>query len=348
MAKINAGKQGKTNGAATQAKANGASRQQAKAGAAAKPKAAAAKAPAAKAPSAAQTGSEEAYQAHLAEATALPASSVTPLRRKTSQIYQTVLDAVNKLSPHKDKLAEDLPNEDLTVLDSLPDLALGLVFAGLQVRRGGVDPTLQQALTDGRALRGVLLRGAHAAADAGIFAQADVDAVQKGRGPLDMANDLIALSSMFKGKKAALAGKSAITNAQVAKAAEVGAWLQANIKSAGSAKKTKAALAKAADVRDRFGALVAQGYERLWVMGVVVWGYEVGGHVRPLLGRAVRVSVAKRAVKAQHAATKAAARAQKAVERAAKVKGRGKKAAAPAAGVATGTGATPATGGTSG
>lgn len=265
-------------------------------------------------------GSEEHFHRFLPEALAIPAAEVKPFRADASLAYHNALEGVKNVMAREAELTAQLPHEDFARLKSLPNVALGLVFAVLQAE--GVpeeERTLRADLAEARRVRRALLAGFSALKEAGYFTQKEYDTIAAGRGPLDAANDCIALAAKYRSKWKTIANKTAITPAQIARAAELGTKLQAYFKkerARQSAAKTGAA-ADAAEQRDRLWTLVTRIGDRLWSVGTLVFGRAVDEHV-PGLQAARRKSTAEtRAATAQKAADRAVAKAQKAAEKAA-------------------------------
>jgi hypothetical protein len=265
-------------------------------------------------------GAMAAFQTYQPLAAAVPASQVVLFRGDPNVVYTNVLNATRNLLANRTQILAELPNEDLTVFENLPQIALGLLYAALQAtHRSTKQPTLQANLKEAHALRALLLSSAAALAQAGILDAAVVNQIRKGRGLLDVARDLIALAGLFNANALVIAGKTPITVDQVNRASELGTLLQGQLKPKGAPKVKP--VNTAADIRDRFWALVVQHYDRVWRVGALLFGQsEVSSKIPPLLSHVVHQTVAKKAVKAAKQALKADAKASKAATRAANVK----------------------------
>lgn len=273
-------------------------------------------------------GSEEQYHRFLPLAQAVLQSEVRVFRGDPSLVYHNALEGVKNVTAHAPALRAQLPKEDFDRLASLPELVLALIFAVLHVEGTPEQPqTLRRDLEEARVLRRLLLKGFDALKEAGFFTQKEYDTIAAGKGPLDAANDCIALASKYRGKWSAIEKKTAVTPLQLARAAELGTKLQAHFKSARtrrSGAKDDAA-AERMDVRDRLWTLITQVHDRLWSVGTLVYGRSIDDYV-PALQASRRVrTVETRAAEAKKAAEKATAKAEKAAETVKQVKAKREK-----------------------
>jgi len=278
-------------------------------------------------------GSEEHYQRFLPEALAIPANEIKPFRADASLAYQNALEGVKNVMAREPELAAELPHEDLARLRSLPNVVLGLVFAVLQAEGVPEEPrTLRADLAETRRLRRALLTGFAALKEAGVFTQKEYDTIAAGRGPLDAANDCIALAAKYRSKWKEIANRTAVTKAQLARAAELGTKLQAHFKS-DRARRSEAkvgAAAEAADRRDRLWTLATRISDRVWSVGTLVFGRAVDDHVPALQATRRKSTAEARATTAQKAADRAVAKAQKAAAKAQQAAEKKKPKKAPA------------------
>jgi hypothetical protein len=265
-------------------------------------------------------GSEEQYQRFLPDALAIPAAEIRPFRADAALAYQNALEGVKNVMAREAELAAQLPHEDLARLKNLPNVVLGLVFAVLHAEGAHEQPrAVRQQLGEARKLRRKLLAGFGALKEAGVFTQKEYDTIAAGRGPLDAANDCIALAAKFRSKWSAIANKTAITPEELARAAELGTTLQAEFKSdrvrISKAKKVGAA-ADAAEKRDRLWTLASRLNDRLWCVGTLIFGRAIDDYVPQLQTAQRKSTVDTRAATAQKAAERAVAKAQKAATKA--------------------------------
>jgi hypothetical protein len=275
---------------------------------------------AAPAPAVAAGGAVAAFQQYLGAASAVPAADVKVFHGDPNVVYTNVLTGTTNLLAQKTAILAELPNEDLTVFETLPAIALGLLYATLQAtRRSTKNPTLQANLKEAHALRALLLSSATALAQAGVLQASVVAQIRRGRGLIDVARDLIALAGLFNSNALAIAGKTPITVDQVNRASTLGTELQGQLRPK-DAPKTKT-VNTAGDIRDRFWALVVEKYDRVWRVGALIYGQsDIAAKVPPLLSHIVHQTVAKKAAKAAKQLAKATVKASKAATRAASVK----------------------------
>ena len=175
-------------------------------------------------PSGSSSGeAQAAYAQFLAAAEALPAMAVLAFRGDANLVYANVQTGVTNVIAQKNQILAELPHEDLTVFTTLPAIALGLIFATIRAHPTSKrDTALQDNLAEARALRAVLLSSAEALAIAGVLAGAAVAKIKGGKGSLDTAHDLIDLAALYQSNAEAVAGKTAVTAAQISRASELG------------------------------------------------------------------------------------------------------------------------------
>ncbi|HEU4533903.1 MAG TPA: hypothetical protein VFS00_07280 [Polyangiaceae bacterium] len=228
-------------------------------------------------------GSEAEYGRFLEAARALPAAEVERLSVDPAVAYHNVVAGVEAVLA-REELVRKLPGVDAKELRSLPALCLGLAFATLQVdREGRSDGQTRALLREAASLRRTLMAGAEALAAAGLVPAAAVTKVREGRGPIDLADDCVALAALFRKHAPALRGKTAVTAALTKRAAELGTELRTRLKPG----RTRRAGAKPgeseAELRDRFWTLLVRGHDKLWRAGAFAYGRrEVDARVPPL------------------------------------------------------------------
>ncbi|HEY6463517.1 MAG TPA: hypothetical protein VIY73_25290 [Polyangiaceae bacterium] len=241
-------------------------------------------------------GSQDAYDTYLPSATALAASAVVPFRTDASLAYHNVSTGVASLLARQAD-AEGLPGIDVASLSALPDQCLALAYAaGLALQaNGGSNGAVATLFAQASALRRKLFNGADALVDAGLLPATNVAALHAGKGKLDAANDLVGLAGLFTKNAAAIRGKTAVTAAEVAQAAQLGSQLQAMLAPKGAKKQRSADAASAADVRDRMWTLVKQGHDALWRACAYLYGpEEIDARVPPLQSHAATTSNRKK------------------------------------------------------
>lgn len=208
---------------------------------------------------------EAAYEAFLGEAKALSPREVVVCRADVSLLYDNVRAGVEAVLAERATIKTSLPKLDLSRLALLPDLALALVYAAAQVDRGArSDGTTAALLKEMRPLREMLLSSAVALATAGVLPRREVDKIRRGTGPRDAAQDCVDLAALFRKHATTVKGKTAISRADLDRAAKIGSTLLTTLKPTRTKRvRTPPEVAAAANVRDRLWTLLARDHDRL-------------------------------------------------------------------------------------
>ena len=229
--------------------------------------------------------SDAAYQRFLAAAQALPADQVEPCKDDPALCYQNVSLGVKAVLAHAD-VVKTLPTPlQQKELGELLELAQALGFAAAQVNRrstGEVATLKKQAVP----LRRTLLAAAESLVQSGELSARDLEAIQRGRGDIDAAQDCIALSALFT-KNEAARKKTPVTPEQVTAAGQVGTQLLSLLRPAGSRKRSlgEEQALPAVQIRDRLWSLLRQKHRELRRIGMWLWLDEVDAHVPALRSR---------------------------------------------------------------
>lgn len=236
-------------------------------------------------PSPEVVGSQKAYEQFLPEAEALAEDDVRPFRADGSLALQNVQMGLDSISPHIDRIKTELPKVDIAALQSVPDLALAVIYAAAQVDRSS-DGSTGALIDKARTLRTLLLSSAEALAIAGILPTHEVDRIRAGTGPIDLAQDNVDLAALYTKHALVITGKTAVTPEQVTEAAHVGTELLKRLKPKGTRSKDPAIDAVA--LRDRFWTLLVTRHKELRRVGMWLWLDEVDRVVPALQSRTVR------------------------------------------------------------
>jgi hypothetical protein len=234
-------------------------------------------------------GSQRAFETFLPEALKIPASSVRPFRYDGSLAYHNLTIGLAALAPHEAELRVELPRTNLATLHALPELALAVIFANEQVDRGAArsDGSTARLLKTAFASRTLLLDTATALAGKGYLPKRAVAKIREGHGNIDAAADCVALSALFIKHAADIKGRHPLAKSDIAGASEVGnALLKVLRPKRTRAKATPAAIADAANHRDRLWTLLVQRFEGphgLERAAMHLWGRDAGAHVPPLM-----------------------------------------------------------------
>lgn len=159
---------------------------------------------------------------------------------------------VNELVPAMEAALKNPPSEAVSKLEAY---ALGLWYAHLLTAPKPTGNDRAQLLERATHLRARLLKAADALADAGLLDPLAVEAIRKGAGNLDKANDLVALTALFFQSWGTIENKTAITRAQLEEAESLGPALLIALSDHGP-EKPDAAL----EMRQRAFTLLARAY----------------------------------------------------------------------------------------
>lgn len=198
-------------------------------------------------------------------ARALSASDIKPLRIDARLACANARNGHREFLPHMLR-ARELPGADVDAIERLADLPGALLYAHRLVDL--IDPpqkTLTPRLVRARKLRFMLLHQAHAAVAAGLLPEKPVERIAAGMGPIDTAEDLVALAALYKQHESALAGRIVATSEELLEASQLGAQLQEelNPSRAPRQKATPDELARAKDDRNRLSTLLAESHREL-------------------------------------------------------------------------------------
>lgn len=160
------------------------------------------------------------------------------------------------------EIIEKLPCHDLDSLDGLEEYALAAWYAHLQWL-GENDPgsPLKVLMEEAVPLRANLLGDAEALARRGLLDAQRVAEIRAGQGQIDMANDLVELSSLMLASWARIQNKTAATEEEVRRAGDLGPLLLAalGVRDHGAPPPT----GDAADRRARAFSLFARAYDQI-------------------------------------------------------------------------------------
>lgn len=229
------------------------------------------------------------FQAFSAKALALADTDVRPLKLDVALVIYNGAAGVATISEYRDQLTTEMPAVSWDAIASLGGMGQALLYAAGQTeRRPAVTSAARAVLAQAQKARKSLLDKATVAANEGLLAEAAVEAIRRGQGPVDTANDCVALAAMFFQNAPALAGKVHVTADEIQGANDLGAKLLGLLKPEHARKPRNPAAAAAIDVRDRLWTLFDRTWERnVWCAGAWLFGRDVENHI-PLLGTRVR------------------------------------------------------------
>lgn len=210
-------------------------------------------------------GQDASFERVIVIARALPAWQIRPIRIDARLACANARAAYHEMLPHMAK-ARELPGADIEKVELLADLPGAVLYAYRLVEL--VDPPKRNVtarLARARKLRYMLLHQARAAVAAGLLPEAPVERIAKGKGPIDTAEDLVALATLYRQNEAALEGRIVATSMDLQEASVLGAELQEDLHPARAPKPKPSPddLAKAKSDQLRLVNLLALAHQEL-------------------------------------------------------------------------------------
>lgn len=179
--------------------------------------------------------------------------------------------AVDAVSPHWAKIEQALPMISIPKLIEIPALALALSFAAGRVFVPASPQEIRARQADLRPARQLALRQLEIFAELGMVAPDRVRNIRADKGQVDEAQDAIAIVALFRENAAAWQNKHPFSEAYLAKLADDGNWLLAQLLPKG-AKPEKTVRSAEALVRDQLWTELNRRYDDLYKAGVEIWG----------------------------------------------------------------------------
>src|SRR5262245_20131721 len=169
---------------------------------------------------------EDGYEAYLKiepEIVALRPEEVVRITTDVARSCAIALGAMAAILSLRPQIEEKLPKHSVEQVDKLTDYVLAAYYAHLMASPPPRDVEKMQALAVvATPLREDLLVQADALAHKGYFDTAKVAEIKGGTGYLDLANDLIALSLLFRQAWSVVQGKTTVVQADCEKADKLG------------------------------------------------------------------------------------------------------------------------------
>ncbi len=230
-------------------------------------------------------------------AEALPAEGVGVFRGTPLVMLANARQALVAVEPALLGAISKLRDPRIEEAYELPALILGLQHAAARVPGAALSTgQISSLLAEQSPWRLLMLDQLDvlASPQIGLVPTERVAAIRAGSGPLDRAEDFVAVAGLYREYEGALAGKHPFTAAQLDRIAEVGATLLQHMRP-GNAPKAPSVRGPEALLCDRFGALVAQRYEHLLLLASVGFGTTRADAVMPALHGVARAAKADRA-----------------------------------------------------
>lgn len=216
------------------------------------------------------------------EMASLDADELARINVDIPRAVATVLSALPALLALRPTIARDLPTFPLDALDKLETYALAAFYAHVVSLSGDeADGEYATLVDEATALRRALLVAAEALAHRDLLNSSTVARIRSGQGRVDLAGDLVSLSDLFRDAWPAVETKTAVTRAEVDRAASLASLLMAAL-GARSAKKREPSVVK--DQRRRAFTLLARAYDQCRrAVSYLRWSHRDAGTIAPAL-----------------------------------------------------------------
>ncbi len=235
------------------------------------------------------TGDWNDVQRHRGAAAAIPLSAVRVCRTDPRLAFHNALDGRNALlAVRADLDARHLP-VDWSAIESLESVGRAVIFAAGRVE---AEPRRSSevlvGLREARPLRALMLANARAQAMAGRCSSIEVDRIVRGRGAVDLAQDLVDLAFLHTNDGLTAAG-SAVTDAQMWRAKALGSSLLTLINPRGHDRPSRLSNAQrdARVLRDRLWSVFVDTYAEVERAAGALWGRQLALHIPALQTRSV-------------------------------------------------------------
>lgn len=165
----------------------------------------------------------EALAAVAPELAALHRDQLAVINIDIPQSVSIALGVIDGLKALRPSVVQKLPEHDIAQYDKLETYALAAWYAHLiYLPPAGPASPLKVLLEEAAPLRANLLGDGEALARRGYLDQALLEEIRAGQGHLDLANDLVALSALFADGWDEIRDRTAATEAEINRAAELG------------------------------------------------------------------------------------------------------------------------------
>ncbi len=157
------------------------------------------------------------------EIDAMPAAGLGRITLHVPTAVKIGFGALPNIEAKQDEFRRRLPEYDAVRASHLRDYARASLYTHLvAIRHATGESRLRALLAEATPLRERMLSAAEVHALYGLLDAGRVAAIRRGAGHLDTANDLVELAMIFRDARAKLAGKTQVTDAEAARADELG------------------------------------------------------------------------------------------------------------------------------
>lgn len=195
--------------------------------------------------------------------------------------------AIEAIAPHWTRVEQALPLVSVTHLKEIPALGLAVAFAADRIFKEASPQEIRAHQATLRPARRLGLEQLGIFAELGLVSADKVRSIRADRGPVDEANDAVAIVALFRENDASWKNKHPFSPAFLQKLAADGQWLLGQLVPKGA---TAEKAGPSADVlaRNRLWTELNRRYDELYKAGVEVWGRrKVDLHLPTLLTRIV-------------------------------------------------------------
>nr|HEX4319231.1 hypothetical protein [Kofleriaceae bacterium] len=230
------------------------------------------------------------YQAQLALANKLAAGAVRRMTVDCALAFYNARRGVAVITPYCAQIERELAYVSFAEIATLHDKGHALLYANDELARFRPEPSDAPSLfKDAHKVRSALMAKATVAVREGRLPAAVVDAIRRGRGPIDAAKDCIALATLFA-ENVELAARVNVSRDDIRAANDVGARLLDAVKPQRARAPRDHDELVTIDARDRLWTLFEQTWERhVWRAAAWVFGRDVDQRLPKLgAGRHVR------------------------------------------------------------
>lgn len=195
--------------------------------------------------------------------------------------------AVDAFATQWAHIQQALPLLSVPKLKEIPSLALAVAFAADRVFKPASPQEIRAHQASLRPARRMTLAQLDIFAELGLVSADRVRAIRSDRGPVDEANDAVAIVALFQENAATWQNKHPFNAAFLQKLADDGQWLLGQLIPKG-AKPEHTGPSDDVIVRNRLWTELNRRYDDLYKAGVEVWGRRhVDAHMPTLLTRVV-------------------------------------------------------------
>ena len=231
----------------------------------------------------------ENFSSFKAQADGLAPEEVRPMKLDVELVVFNGATGVGVVTANREQITKELPLVSWELIVSLEPMGQALRFAASRVDRKPPTPTQTRALVKTAfQARGAMLAKALVAVNLGLLDAGAVEAIRRGRGPVDTGNDCIALATLMAQNLPAFEGKVLVTPQEITDTDNAGRDVLRALKPESARRPPDKELHALVDTRDRVWTLYERTWERnVWRAGAWLFGRDVQKHV-PLLGNRVR------------------------------------------------------------